>query len=83
MDTQLCNGFQTTHMFYLSRNFGNCVEQNKTNIILSFTNASLIQIESSVNWERVQIQKSPIAFYNVFMLSPLANRKRDILLTLL
>ena len=45
----MASQFQTTHMFYLSRNFGNCVEQNKTNIILSFTNASLIQIESSVN----------------------------------
>ena len=69
MDTQLCNGFQTDYMFYLSRKFDNCDEKNKPK-----------QIQTSVNWERVQYS---IALYNVFMLSSLANQKGDILLSIL
>ena len=37
MDMQLCNGFQTAQMFYLSCNFNNCNGKSKPKIVLSFT----------------------------------------------
>ena len=34
---QLCNGFQTARMFYLSCNFDNCEKKSKPKIVSSFT----------------------------------------------
>ena len=75
MDTQLCNGFQTSQLWW---------RKNIPKIVLSFTNEQKFYS----NWKLSKLRKSAIekfriALYNVFVLSSLAFQKWDILLSIL
>ena len=67
--TQLCDGFQTAHMFYLSPISTTATEKSSLKLfwVLQLKQTkSFIHIESSVNWKRVQY-RNPVLHSMTFL----------------